>query len=254
MFSRGSRVPVHRRVAGRLARTFLRARYRTRPAPLPLVNRLVAFVGDANRLSSRVQVQPARSSLPSPLDEILGAVELGNWTLAADSLRFLIGEIERIKPHVVLEFGSGVSTVCFAHALRGDDAVVISIDHDGWFLEETRSLLRRAGLDDRVRLVSAPLVKVEYGRVSAVSYDLGHARALLRSHPPSFVLIDGPPRAITNSRYLTLPRLVGSAPPGARWFLDDALSALGIEIATGWAEIPGIAVEGICCVGNGLLT
>jgi predicted O-methyltransferase YrrM len=221
---------------------------------LVLINALDRVAQGDESLAKR-RVATAREGLPPPLAEVLGDITLGEWTLDAASIMFLGGQIERLRPGVVLELGSGASTACIAHALHQQrlDATLISVDHDARWLDQMRNLLVRNGLESRVCLIHAPLAPTELDGVDAITYDVSLLTPLLRTHRPSFLFIDGPPRTVTNGRYATLPMLASLVEPGAHWLLDDALTRVGIDIANRWARNPAIRVEGIHCVGNGLL-
>ena len=45
----------------------------------------------------------------------LGSREPGGWALAPDAIGVLRREYEALRSHVVLEFGSGLSTLCLAY-------------------------------------------------------------------------------------------------------------------------------------------
>src|SRR5262249_20697513 len=96
------------------------------------------------------------------LRRALSGLEMGTYSMSPASLNFLEEEIRRNKPGVVLEFGSGVSTMCLAQYMRelhgaGDRIYVYSIEQDRQETERTRERVRELGLESHVRVFHAPL-------------------------------------------------------------------------------------------------
>ena len=82
--------------------------------------------------------------------------------------------VERRAP-LVLEFGSGKSTIAIAAALQSTGGSVVTIEHDRVFAEGVAKRLERHGLLERAEIRIVPLR--EYGQRHGLprfqSYDLG---------------------------------------------------------------------------------
>lgn len=97
---------------------------------------------DALAPRRRGVVRPASRLRNESLARMLGDQELGDWSLSPATTDFLEQTILEHRPELVLEFGSGVSTVCLA-SLQGqiegdrDSLLVVSIDEDDEPARET---------------------------------------------------------------------------------------------------------------------
>ncbi|MDX1430256.1 MAG: class I SAM-dependent methyltransferase, partial [Rhodothermales bacterium] len=74
----------------------------------------------------------------------------------------LVGTLQSIvqlrRPSLVVELGSGASTIVVAHALkRLGDGLIISLDHDETFAARTKREVERRGLGEVARVRHAPL-------------------------------------------------------------------------------------------------
>lgn len=117
------------------------------------------------------------------------------WAASRDLLQFLYRHIRRTKPHVIVECGSGVSTVVMAEALRRNGSGhLTSLEHGPHYYDRSRRLLIRCGLEERATVHMAP---VRNGWYDADTYlPEGHIDLLL---------VDGPPGA--EARYPAFPKL-----------------------------------------------
>src|SRR5206468_311876 len=93
--------------------------YRQRPVPLSTVCAVRRVSRRANALSTALPTATGSSEmLRSPaLRQALADMPMGIWSASPAVLNFLEGEVQRLKPSAILEFGSGLSTVCLAHYL-----------------------------------------------------------------------------------------------------------------------------------------
>ena len=110
------------------------------------------------------------------------------------------------RPELVVETGSGVSTVIIAYALeklgRGR---VIALEHDPEYAQRTREELRRHGLEAFATVVEAPLEPVT---IDGATYEWYSLRALDGIRGIDLVVDDGPPRYVGHMlRYASLPLL-----------------------------------------------
>ena len=143
--------------------------------------------------------------------------EMHGWPVSPDLGRFLIELIEDRAYVAVVEFGSGVSTVLMAQALKRQrsraeaPARQLAFEHLARYHGQTGAWLRRASLADRVRLVHVPLEdrRMDDGIYPfyACDTELRHLFAELGPQEgPILVLVDGPPGATRpQARYPAVP-------------------------------------------------
>ena len=114
----------------------------------------------------------------------------GEHTLDPAGLLDLLHLIRLRKPRLVLELGSGASSVWIAYTLEKTGGRLITLDHDAGFAGRTRSLLAAHGLDKTAQVREAPLAPVS---VDGHDYSWYDPEALADLHDIDLVLIDGPP-------------------------------------------------------------
>jgi len=142
------------------------------------------------------------------------------WAASPDFLSVLAHHVLQARPKVILECGSGVSTVVLARAceLNGMGRVY-SLEHLPDFAERARSELHRHGLDGHGEIIDAPLMRHSLEGMEWSWYGL-------QELPPiqvDMLVIDGPPKATGPlARYPAGPLLFPHLNPGASVFLDDA--------------------------------
>jgi hypothetical protein len=183
---------------------------------------------------------------------------LGRWALGARTINWLEHWLAGLRPGLVLEFGSGASTLCLARFLvdqHGPEAIVrvVSIDQDASYAAQTRELLRQSGLDAYAMVLSAPLCRQEIEGILTTCYELPpNLRAVLDGRTADVLVIDGP-AAQAGARFGTLPLARPYLSRTAAFVLDDGLRDGEIWVAQRWATLPGVRVEGIINLDKGLL-
>jgi len=146
----------------------------------------------------------------------------GGWAIGGDCAQRLVSLIFSMRPRRILEAGSGLSTILAAQCLEriGGDGLVISLEHEKKWLEETRSGLAQHGLSHRAHVHHTPLVDVELGQEKFSWYDLSSAEL---PDEVGFIFIDGPPKAVgPSARYPALPLLHDRLSGGGVILMDDA--------------------------------
>jgi predicted O-methyltransferase YrrM len=135
---------------------------------------------------------------------------------------FLYHLIRRNRPRLVMELGSGSSTVLLAASVRANGfGRLISVEHDPEYRDRTAQFLRHTELSDWVDLIETPLVEQDFRGRSLKWYWL---TPLLRtlSEKIDLLFIDGPPgRLQPLSRYPALPALAAHLSPHALVVVDD---------------------------------
>ncbi|WP_205697904.1 class I SAM-dependent methyltransferase [Conexibacter sp. SYSU D00693] len=148
----------------------------------------------------------------------------------------------------VVECGSGMSTVVLARLLRQREAgQLVALEHDEGWAQRVHDLLRREALQDRARVVHAPLDGDPPWYAEAALDDLPMAIDLL--------LVDGPPAYLPGDEHRRAPALTtldDRLAHGATVVLDDIdrpgerAVLEGWETATAWRfardEVAAVAV------------
>ncbi|HWT30822.1 MAG TPA: class I SAM-dependent methyltransferase [Propylenella sp.] len=144
------------------------------------------------------------------------------WEITGELAAFLFHLVRRHRPNLILELGSGSSTVLLAAAARANGrGRVISIEHDPQYRDRTAQSLEQTELSDWVQLVEVPLVEQQVGGRTVQWY---HLVPLLRhlTEKIDLLFIDGPPGRIQPlSRYPALPVLSSRLSTQAQIVIDD---------------------------------
>jgi hypothetical protein len=249
------------RFVPRLGKKGLRLIYRSGLVPVDWVLRLRNLVpGEDALFPDYGELKgPGRDLHNQFLAGRLADTELGTWSLTASALNFLERQVQILQPRVMLEFGSGISTVCLARymqELHGDSnrVYLFSIEQEVRFVQSTKELLKSLQLEKYVQIVVCPLRRQLIKSVEASCYDLSFnfLKGALKDNRPDFVVIDGP-AAEPGARFGALP-LIQPFLNGESWFfLDDALRDGELKVAQLWKRLPGVQINGICLEGKGLL-
>lgn len=159
----------------------------------------------------------------------------GGWALDATSMAAALDAIERQRPDMVVELGSGTSTAWIAHLLdRLGSGRIISIDHDRDFAEVTRAAVERLGVTDRVDLRVVDLAPTGITDHDTAWYDLSTMDDIDRI---DVLLVDGPPqRTGPMARYPAVPALFDRLSDGALILVDDAIRDDETTMIEKWAE------------------
>jgi predicted O-methyltransferase YrrM len=163
----------------------------------------------------------------------------GRWALNPTDLLGILHLIEQQKPKLVLELGSGTSSVWIAYALEKSGGKLVSIDHENEFAERTRRLLTAHGLDHLAEVRDTPLRTVTVEGAEFSWYDVD---GLADVADVDLMLVDGPPGSVGPlARYPALPLLGHKLSGTATVVLDDANRTDEQDVLTRWiAEIPGL--------------
>ena len=154
-----------------------------------------------------------------PVSDVLPATR--GWAASPDLLMVLVDLVMTERPSLVVECGSGVSTLWLALAMRrfGIDGRIVALDHDPVFGGKTRDLLARHDVREFAEVRDAPL---ESFRLDGETYSWYARRAWEDLTGIDLLFVDGPPATTGHqARYPALPLLSGSLSPVTTAVLDD---------------------------------
>lgn len=164
--------------------------------PLAAIAGIWLFIGETRRLEravmnaknelySLVQIRPLVTCPP---------VELGGWAAEALFLEKAVGLIVKSRPGLIVECGSGSSTVVLARCLQAvGGGRVVALEHDPDFARETVQLLRLHGVDAIATCVTAPLVERRTQEGRTLRWYAAEYEPFL-TQPIDLLVVDGPPR------------------------------------------------------------
>ena len=136
--------------------------------------------------------------------------------------------IKEKRPKLILEAGSGVSTLIASYSLKKyvNDGKIISLDHNQKYAQETIDELKKHNLDKYAKVVHAPLKTHKFPISNLYSnylvwYDIDSVINEIESI--DLFIIDGPPaKNSKNARFPALPIMFNKISKGAIIILDDA--------------------------------
>lgn len=154
------------------------------------------------------------------LDGLPALPPMRRWAVSPDAARELRSLVVSRRPELVVELGSGVSTILLGMLVREQGSGwVVAIEHDPVFWAESAARVEAFGLDTVVEVRYAPMVPLDLGGHRYTWYDLGQ---ITFDHPIDLVVVDGPPEASgPQARYPALPVLADRCADGCAFFLDD---------------------------------
>lgn len=186
-------------------------------------------------LDSKYKQLEILSSLYTHLDIQKPLPETGGWAAHPDLLRKISEIILLKKPDFVVEASSGISSIiigyCFKKIGKGK---AISLEHDILYVEKSRDLIKKHGLEEFVEIVHSPLIEHTINNKKWFWYDI----ASLNDVPPiDMIVVDGPPYYIQElSRYPVVPLLHDKMSDNSVLVLDDGNRAEEKEITRLWEE------------------
>lgn len=163
-------------------------------------------------------------------------VKLGGWAITASFLDRLVREIYLREPSLIVECGSGSSTIVAAACLRDlGQGRVVSLDHDEHYAQRTRALLALHDLDEWATVVTAPLRPYTLHGEEWLWYDFDVSAHVDQSI--DMLVVDGPPEATRPlARYPAVPLLAFQFADDVFVILDDGDRADEEVIAHRWQE------------------
>lgn len=137
-----------------------------------------------------------------------------SWAASPDLLLTLMDIVLKNRPKLIVELGSGISTLVMAKASQGRTKIV-SIDHSEEFAQKTRNMLKDHGVKN-VEVRVAPLKKHASG---TDWYDIALLKNLKNI---DLLVIDGPPGSKNpKARQPALKEFESKLSPKAIIVIDD---------------------------------
>ena len=147
----------------------------------------------------------------------------GGWALRPTDLLVLTRHLRASPPALVVELGSGTSTVWFAYLLESlGTGRLVTIEHAEEWVGRTEGVLAEHGFAgaSHVEVRHAPLAPAEVPGHPTPWYDRA---ALADLHDIDLLVVDGPPaRSGPDARYPAGPLLVDRVRIGGIVIVDDA--------------------------------
>ncbi|HEY7859007.1 MAG TPA: class I SAM-dependent methyltransferase [Candidatus Nanopelagicales bacterium] len=155
------------------------------------------------------------------------------WAASPDLLLTLVDTVLSRKPRLVVDIGSGLSTVWEGLALRGlGSGRVVALEHDESFAAETTALIERHEVSAHASVRVAALKPMLVDGREMLWYDTA---ALDDLHDIDLLVVDGPPGDTGEmARLPALPALWDRLAADAVIILDDANRDDEIAIVERW--------------------
>ncbi|GLW09942.1 hypothetical protein Misp01_50710 [Microtetraspora sp. NBRC 13810] len=178
--------------------------------------------GDFGQVEALVDLR-ALLSPRAPMPRLRG------WAASPDVLRLLVERVAIDRPKLIVECGSGASTVWLGYAVeRFGGGRVVALEHDERYARASRDLITAHGLESVVEVRHAPLTDWR-------SFPWYDQAALDDLSDIGLLFIDGPPMNTGHqARYPAVPLLLPRCAADALIVLDDARRAEEREVADRW--------------------
>jgi hypothetical protein len=157
-----------------------------------------------------------------------------NWTAAADFLQIIVDACLEMKPSLVLECSSGLTTLMLARCCQiNGGGRVISLENGQEYAEATRGYIEKYALQAFSSVIDAPLTPMQFDDVEYSWYSVEQ----MPDGNIDMLVIDGPSGFICkHARYPALPVCYSNLSPKSRTYLDDAARPDEREIVSMWCE------------------
>jgi predicted O-methyltransferase YrrM len=163
------------------------------------------------------------------------------WQLSSQALQEVVRHVLLEQPKLVVECGSGASTMWIGRALRRvGQGRLVSLESSAEGVANVTGMAQREGLSS-VDVRHAPLEPVPVARLEQPWYATS---VLADVEEIDLLLVDGPPgRTSKLARYPALPALRDKLRAGATVMLDDCHRRDERETLRRWlAEVPGLSL------------
>lgn len=163
---------------------------------------------------------------------------LRGWAISPDCALLLAGLILERRPRVVVELGTGVSTIVCGYALQqAQSGELITVEHSPRFATDIKKHIVTHELDSLVTVVEAPLVDVVIGQEKWRWYCPGTIDSALDNKTIDMLFVDGPPAIVGKlARYPALPLLARRFTTETVVVVDDGMRTDEKNIVRRWVQ------------------
>ncbi len=161
--------------------------------------------------------------------------DLRRYALAPDSANLYMHYLALHKPEIIVECGSGVSTVISGTMIeRNGKGRVIALEDDEHWAGHTRDILEAQGVAGEIEVRYAPLKDIDVAGETRSWYDQSQLDDIDKI---DFLLVDGPiDRDDRGNRYAALELLKDKLSDKAVIFCDDTFRPNWKRLVHKWAE------------------
>ncbi|MEJ2609852.1 MAG: class I SAM-dependent methyltransferase [Candidatus Thiodiazotropha sp.] len=181
-------------------------------------------------------------SLRQQLDFNQGIPFTPHWSAGADFIQIIVDACFDLKPSLILECSSGLTTLMLARCCQiNGNGRIISLENGEEYAQNTRKYIEQYGLQAYSSIIHAPLTSVTFDQVEYQWY----TTTQIPEDTIDMLVIDGPSGFIgKNARYPAIPIAYPNLSHGSQVFLDDAGRQDEQEIIALWlAKYSGLSHE-----------
>lgn len=221
---------------------------------------LEALSGDMKSLNGRVvrEIRAVSDNLYSQIESLISLNKrlslrdelppLRKWPASPDFLLHLHKWVCDNKPKIVVETGSGATTLVIADALRRNGyGKLYSFEHLDFYANQTSRMLRNECLSAWVELKLSELVAWNDKHLATTDQN----QQINWYNVPEWVgenidllVVDGPPASTCNyARYPAMSVFYKALTPSAEVWMDDANRPDEKEICQSWADEYSLVVD-----------
>lgn len=186
--------------------------------------------------NNRIELRSMTNLRPLLSDDIL--LQYGGWSMGASLGETIARLVLRERPKLVVECGSGASTLLVASCLQrfGNNDQIIALDHEAKYAQKTRNLLREHGLQSGADVRTVPLESWQINGEDMPWY--GVDLSSLPEEDIDMLIVDGPPGwNKPKARYPVVPVLKNHLSQECTIVVDDGDRPGERESAKRWANL-----------------
>ena len=164
---------------------------------------------------------------------------MGGWALSPRGMLQAVDLVEDPEVSLVVECGSGTSTLFLARALQlKGTGRLIALEHLSHYAEKAQLALEDHGLAEFAEVRLAPLEEVSVNDTSYMWYSPSSIADLTSA---DVIIVDGPPQSTgTWARYPAYPLLRGALNESAMILVDDMGRADERAMVDAWLQMGGL--------------
>ncbi|MDX1640090.1 MAG: class I SAM-dependent methyltransferase [Balneolaceae bacterium] len=177
-------------------------------------------------LNELIKLLPIRAPLPPMV----------GWAATPELALNVYKVIEEKKPDLIVELGSGVTSIVSAYSLEkfNPEGRIVSFDHDADFADQTRKELKYHQLEKYVDIFDAPLSSINVNGKQCKWYDIDFS---LIKAPIDMLIIDGPPlKTQQYARYPALPSFYQKLSDDALVIFHDTRREMESKTVKNWVQ------------------